>query len=409
MKTMEDESVYEMIKDEFEKSGIFKDESKLLPDYVPEKLPHREEQLRLLARLFRVLLKSPGAISQKVIIIGNVGTGKTAVSKRFGLWFERFAHEKGIDFRYIHINCHKDRTLFLILHRIIDKLSAGMPKRGLSPYEMMHMIKDYLKKNNIYLLITLDEVNFLLRSSGEDVLYDIIRITEEEEEGEHRFSYILISRDLSVFETLDRSITSSLMHNIIKFPPYTATQIYDILYERAKEAFLPGTVNSEVLKLISEITGVDKGGSGDARYALELLWRAGKYAENEGKNKVTLEHVRRAKQDTHPIISSDLLDGLNRHEKLLLLAIARCLVKYEKAMIPFGLVEKEYRIVCEEWNARPRRHTQVWEYLQNLKNSGIIMTEISGVGYRGKTTLISLQDVPAKVLEKYLVENLKRR
>ncbi len=401
--------MYEMIKDEFEKSGIFKDESKLFPDYVPERLPHREEQLRALARLFRVILKSPGIISQKVIIVGNVGTGKTAVSKRFGYLFEKIAREKGVNLKYVHVNCHKDRTLFLILKRIGDVLSAGIPKRGLSPYEMMHVIKEHLRKNNMYLLVTLDEVNFLIRSSGEDVLYDIIRITEEEEEGEHRFSYIFISRDLSVFEFLDRSITSSMMHNVIKFPPYTSSQIFDILFERAKEAFLPGVLDIEVIKLIAEITGVDKGGSGDARYALELLWRAGKYAEQEGKEKITLEHVRKAKQDTHPIISMELIEGLSRHEKLLLLAIARCLAKSEKAMVPFGMVEKEYRIVCEEWGERPRRHTQIWEYLQNIRNAGIIATEISGVGYRGKTTLISLQDVPAKILEKHLVEYLRRR
>ncbi|HDI46567.1 MAG TPA: cell division control protein Cdc6, partial [Candidatus Methanomethylia archaeon] len=72
---------YGIIEHELAKPSVFKDESRLLPDYVPLNLVHREQQLRSLARIFRVLVESPGTSSPKAILLGPVGVGKTAVSK----------------------------------------------------------------------------------------------------------------------------------------------------------------------------------------------------------------------------------------------------------------------------------------------------------------------------------------
>jgi len=64
--------------------SLFKDESKLFPEYVPSHLPHREEQLNLLASYFNGLLNYNDFPFYRVICYGPVGTGKTAVVKFFG-------------------------------------------------------------------------------------------------------------------------------------------------------------------------------------------------------------------------------------------------------------------------------------------------------------------------------------
>ena len=63
--------------------SIFKDESKLDLDYVPESLPHRNKELSLLSQLFLILLTNPNLISRKILIIGKTGIGKTVTVKLF--------------------------------------------------------------------------------------------------------------------------------------------------------------------------------------------------------------------------------------------------------------------------------------------------------------------------------------
>ncbi|MEM2128084.1 MAG: hypothetical protein QXN86_00280, partial [Candidatus Methanomethylicaceae archaeon] len=143
------------------------------------------------------------------------------------------------------------------------------------------------------------------------------------------------------------------------------------------------------------------GPRGDARYALELLWRSGKYADAEGSSKILPEHVRRAQSDVLQFPIHIIMD-LPLHERLFLLSVARALRKSKSAYVTMGEVESVYRVVCETRSIEPRKHTQFWEYLQNLKNLGILQTKISGSGFKGKTTLIGLMNMPAEALESVL-------
>ncbi|MCX8169473.1 MAG: hypothetical protein N3D72_00090, partial [Candidatus Methanomethyliaceae archaeon] len=118
---------FDTIAKELRRPTVFKNEGTLLPDYVPINLIHREEQMRALSRIFRIMIDSPGIASQKAILIGDVGVGKTAVAKRFGFTLEIIAKERGINLRYIHVNCYKDRTFFLIMKRIVQKIMPGFP------------------------------------------------------------------------------------------------------------------------------------------------------------------------------------------------------------------------------------------------------------------------------------------
>jgi cell division control protein 6 len=74
-----------------------------------------------------------------------------------------------------------------------------------------------------------------------------------------------------------------------------------------------------------------------------------------------------------------------------------------------GDVERSYRGVAEEYGEKARAHTQFWEYVQELSNAGLIQTKVTGDPSGGRTTFISLPDVPAKVLREKLEELLGAR
>jgi len=391
-----------IIEEELFKKTIFKDESKLSPDYVPRNLVHREFEIKQLLNYLRCMIDVPGKMSQKVLMIGPVGSGKTATSKLFGSSFSEAARKRGVNLRYIHINCHKDRTQFLILTKIAKNLIDGFPDRGLSTQELLNIIYEKLNDENEYILLTLDEVDYFIRIGGETSIYDLLRVSDEYLNKPQRISFILIARDASFIPLLDHATQSVLMRNIIRFKPYTAEQLRDILMERVREAFYENVVSNEVICNIAEVSAK----TGDARYALELLWRAAKIAEIEGKRTVSLENVRMAISMIHPNVREEEMNALSKHEKLLLLSIVKCLKKNEQQYVSIGEVEKMYKIICEEYNVEPRAHTKIWEYIQNLRNIGLIYTKITNLEPKGRTTKISLPEIPIEILEKELLKRL---
>ncbi len=387
--------------------SVFRDETKLDINYVPPSLPYREQELRFLAQFFRFAVERPGKMSQRVLITGNIGTGKTVLCRSFGLNITKEAREKGINLHYVQINCRECKgSFFQILQRVILTFYSRFPRRGYSAEELLHMLMDVLDEQNAYLILVLDELDALIRTVGSDPLYDLTRVHESRIQSPQRLSLISILRKPEYLEFLDASTRSTLQRNLIHLADYSTSQLRDILNDRVALAFRHGAVSDETLDFVAESASSEMGG---ARYAIELLWRAGKYTDASESPVVLAEHVRKASVSIYPTVRRDMVSSLGVHEKLFLLGVARRFNQTENAYLTMGEAEDAYAVVCEEHAEKPRGHTQIWKYIKELAALGIIKTELSGVGRRGKTTLISLPNVPALDLEKELNKVLFRR
>jgi cell division control protein 6 len=173
----------------------------------------------------------------------------------------------------------------------------------------------------------------------------------------------------------------------------------DILNDRVSLAFKPLTVPEDTVSLTAELAFSE---GGNARFGIELLWRAGKYADAEDLDMVTPECVRKAASSVYAIMRKSDVASLRLHEKLFLLGIARFFKESEKAYASLTEAEQAYAVVCEEFDAQPHSHTQLWKYLHTLSALGILKTEVSAIGSRGRSTLISLPRIPVYELEKEL-------
>ena len=164
-------------------------------------------------------------------------------------------------------------------------------------------------------------------------------------------------------------------------------------------AFEAGTIEEDVVALIAELAFKE---TGNARFGIELLWRAGKYADAKDAGVVEAECVRLAVSSIVPGMRRSDLGMLGLHEKLFLLAVARFFKENEQAYASLLAVEKAYAVVCEEFGEKPNSHTQIWNYAQHLSSMDIIKVEVASSTTRGRSTQISLPAIPAVELEKEL-------
>ncbi len=377
--------------------SVFKNYKVLDFDYVPKELPHRDSQHKRLFTIFGPIVDSN--VSQNAFITGPTGCGKTVLSKKFCLDFVEYARSGGKNVRFVLVNCRQRNTENAVMLRVLSRFQPNFPDRGFSITEMMESLRKQLEKEKAHLIVVLDEVDVLLKKAkSSDIIYHFSRFNEEGIEPRKLLSLILISQK-NVYDMLDSaSISTFKRGNIIKLNKYSGEELVAILKQRIELAFHPDSVELDVDELIADIASE----WGDARFAIELLEKAGMLADENNEQVVTPEHVRAAKAETYSTVTESKLADLDRNRKLILMAISRSLKK--KAYTTTGDVEKMYALICEEYEAKKLGHTQFWKYLKELDNVGIITAKKSSKGLVGTTTLISLPDIPVKVLEEKLIK-----
>ncbi len=379
------------------KRSVFVDEGILDLNYIPDQLLHRGEELHLLRALFDFIITAPYEMSQRAIIVGGVGSGKTVLAQSFGRELTRDAERRRVKVRYIHVNCRELRgSLFMVLRRVVKALRPEFPDRGYAANELLEILMQLLDEEDTQLLLCLDEVDALIRTEGSDGLYYLTRVQEERPEDPRRLNLLCVSKDAEVFRELDRSTLSSLQRNVIRMSDYTRGQLSDIVLDRAEMAFREGAIPLEVIDFVSELAASEHG---DARYAIDLLWRSGKYADVSSSSQVQPDHVRKAAATLFPALRTESVMRLSLHEQLTLLAVARFFRHSAETHATTGQIEEAYHVVCEEYGEKPRGHTQFWKYVNQLKSLDAVNVRLDA-SPQGRTHLISLAKVPAEELDR---------
>ena len=353
-------------------STIFRDKSKLSPRYLPSELPHRGKQIEQIDHIFGASYSNPGKFPLTVLqIVGPAGIGKTSTVLKFSkLLADNFLHNR-LTLKTAYVNLKlQGGNKYGIYRFVLERVAPELPSQGLSAEEMLRYMLRYLNENNIYLLIILDEIDYLIKISKDTgIIYDLTRLNEFDPDAPcNAKGVIFIARSTDFYHKLDQAELSTLGRVPMEFPIYSIKEVSDILVNRCSEAFIANAIGSNVIDEVAKFT-VSPANNSDIRYALDLLLYAGNLAEVQGTGRVTLDQIRKVHGQIHSSINTEEIEALSKSQIFTLMAVIRALRAKKKQYVEL----KEIRIRAQELSEEFKlKKLDVEDYLDDLEARKII-------------------------------------
>ena len=358
--------------------SIFKNKKFLDHKFLPEHLPHRNDQIKSIAKYWIEALNNNAPAD--ITVYGKTGTGKTAAAKFAMKQLKEASEKKDVYIRTEYIRCTDYTTEYQVIARLCQQMGREVPYRGWTKAEVLNTFRNIFKKNafgrNMILIVVLDEIDILLKKDGDGILYTLTRTDN--------VSILSISNYIDFKKFIKPRVMSSLRDREIVFPPYNAQQLIDILEERAQLSFNEDVVGNDVIPLCSALAAKEEG---DARYALDLLRTAGELADEREEALVTGEHVIEAKDRIEHNMVTDVIMTLPTQQQRVLEAILK--LTNSKEEITSGKLYDAYKSVSKGDAVSYRR---IFDFINELEMLGIISTNTISRGRgKGRTNIIALQ------------------
>jgi len=367
------------------KEPIFLNKKSLQSPFIPETINHRDKQIKQIANILAPSLKLEKPSS--LFIYGKTGSGKTLTTKHITNKILETARQNNIPLIVSYINC-KLKKIADTEYRLIAQLARGfgkaIPATGLPTDEVYKIFFNTVDKEKRMLLIILDEIDQLIKKTGDEILYNLLRINEELKNSQ--ISLIGISNDMIFIDNLDPRVKSSLSEEEVLFPPYNALQLQDILSQRAKIAFKPNTLEGGVIEKCAAYAAREHG---DARRAIELLRVAAEIAERKGHKKTAISHVDESEEKIERDRIKEIVLVQPKQVQLTLYAILSTCIKRKNN--PFtGEIYNVYKNTCYKAGLRPLTQRRISDIVAELDMFGVINTKVISKGRYGRTREISL-------------------
>ena len=221
---------------------LFQNINAFNPDYMPENFNFRDSQMEGMAMCIRPAIQ--GGRPTNSVIMGSCATGKTTALKKV---FELVEHttDKVV---CCYINCQLHTTRFGIFSQIHKKLFGHQPPETGVPFSRVYeKVMNKLSADNKALVVAFDDVNYLFQTQhANKIFYDILRAYEEFE-GVRTGIFAILS-DLEFRYALDKNVNTVFIPQDITFQPYTYSEIFSILQDRARAGFYHGVISDEIIE-----------------------------------------------------------------------------------------------------------------------------------------------------------------
>ena len=306
------------------------------------------------------------------------------------------SNKNNVPLKIIYLNCKLKKvadTEYRLIAQLIRELGEEIATTGLPTDDVYKSFFNIVDKERQLVLLILDEIDQLVKKTGDEILYNLVRINEDLKNSQ--IAIVGISNDLVFVDHLDPRVRSSLSEEELVFPPYNALQIQDILRQRAKEAFKEDCLGEGVIEKCAAYAAREHG---DARRALELLRVAAEIAERNNLKSVSVGHIDEAEDKIEKDRVIDTINSQPKQSKAALYAILS-LHSGKKESIFTGDIYEVYKKVSSQIGLRPLTQRRISDIIAELDMLGIINAKLVSKGRYGRTRDISVS-IPPTIVQK---------
>ena len=218
-KTPRDRDDLDDLFDDFiSKKSIFIDKDVLSIRYIPSTIPHRQEHIKKLGMILAPALRNDRP--SNIFVYGKTGTGKTlCVLHTLNRIVERVKGTE-VNLSFAYLNCKLKKvadTEYRVIASLAKSLGAKVPVTGLPTDEVYNIFLKKLDEQEQVVILVLDEIDRLVKKTGDEILYSLTRINSELKKS--KLCLIGISNDVRFIENIDPRVKSSLGEEELIFPP----------------------------------------------------------------------------------------------------------------------------------------------------------------------------------------------
>ena len=365
--------------------SLFTDRKAFDHAFEPKRLPHRDHEVDAL--VMNLVDALNGHIPSNMLLYGVPGSGKTVVTRYVLGQLREKGAEMGQLVKTYEINCRNMDTKYRVVQSIATQLAqrgdVPVPFTGWPTDRVLETLVERMSRAGGVHIIVLDEVDNLVDKGGDDLLYALTSLNTLLSDG--RGSIIGISNDLNFTQHLDPRVSSRLSQEDVVFHPYVATEIQNILSERAAMGIREEVLEEGVIRLCAALAAQEHG---DARRALDLLRISVQKAEQRGQGKVNTKHVRLAQSQLEYDQVTPVVRTLPLHQKLVLFSIC---INEENGLrnISTGEIYRTYSEACSKIGIEPLTTRRVSSLLNELDTIGLIMARNVSKGRGGRSKQVN--------------------
>ncbi len=158
--------------DYLNKEPLFVNKKILQSGYTPNNIPHRDEQIKQLAKILTPALRMEKP--SNVFIYGKTGSGKTCVSQYVVNEIYETCKKNKLNVNIYYLNCKMKKvadTEYRLIAELARGFGANVPSTGLPTEEVYKIFINTIESKKQLLILILDEIDQLVKKMGDGILF----------------------------------------------------------------------------------------------------------------------------------------------------------------------------------------------------------------------------------------------